>query len=256
MSMLDGKVAIITGAARGTGEETARKFVAEGARVVLADVLDDLGEAVAASLGDAAVYTHLDVTAEEDWSAAVKCAGDAFGSVTVLVNNAGVLVIRPIDETTVEDFERLVSVNLLGTFLGIKAVIEPMTAAGGGSIVNVSSIDGLRGGNRRSAYCASKWGVRGLTKAAAFDLGQFGIRVNAVCPGGGSAEMASPWIGPNFDHPAHLQTVALGRDGELSDYAAAIAFLASDAAAYVTAIDLPVDGGVTAGQNLRGFIND
>jgi 3alpha(or 20beta)-hydroxysteroid dehydrogenase len=256
MSMLDGKVAIITGAARGTGEETARKFVAEGARVVLADVLDDLGEAVAASLGDAAVYTHLDVTAAEDWSAAVKCAGDAFGSVTVLVNNAGVLVIRPIDETTVEDFERLVSVNLLGTFLGIKAVIEPMTAAGGGSIVNVSSIDGLRGGNRRSAYCASKWGVRGLTKAAAFDLGQFGIRVNAVCPGGGSAEMASPWIGPNFDHPAHLQTVALGRDGELSDYAAAIAFLASDAAAYVTAIDLPVDGGVTAGQNLRGFIND
>lgn len=256
MNMLEGKIAIITGAARGTGEVTARKFVDEGAQVVIADVLDDLGEEVAASLGDAAVYVHLDVTAPDDWQAAVKVTVESFGNPTVLVNNAGVLVIKPIEDTTVEDFSRLVDVNLLGTFLGIKSVVAPMRAAGGGSIVNVSSIDGIRGGNRRTAYCASKWGVRGLTKAAAFDLGQYGIRVNAVCPGGGSAEMASPWIGENFDHPAHLQTVALGRDGEIPEYAAAIAYLASESSSYITAIDLAVDGGVSAGQNLRGFIND
>jgi 3alpha(or 20beta)-hydroxysteroid dehydrogenase len=256
MSRLDGKVALITGAARGTGEETAKLFVAEGAKVVVADVLDDRGEDVVRRLGAAARYVHLDVTSPADWDNAVRFTRDTFGPPTVLVNNAGILVIKPLDDTSLEDFERLLAVNLIGPFLGMKAVAASMREAGGGAIVNVSSVDGIRGGNQRSAYCATKWGLRGLTKAAAFDLGRDGIRVNAVCPGGGSAEMAAPWIGQGFDHPAHLHTIPLGRDVEIPEIAAAILYLASDDSSYVSAVDLLVDGGVSAGQNLRGFLHD
>jgi 3alpha(or 20beta)-hydroxysteroid dehydrogenase len=251
MGLLDGKVAIITGAARGTGEATARKFVSEGARVVIGDVLDDLGSAVAADLADAAAYTHLDVTSPSDWARAVELTTSRFGLPTVLVNNAAVLIMKSIEDTTLDEYGRVLNINLTGAFAGIQAVTASMRAAGGGSIVNVSSVDGMRGGDLRSAYCSSKWGLRGLTKAAAFDLGQYGIRVNAVCPGGGSAEMAMPWIPGNFDHPSHLRTVPLARDGELSEYAAAIAYLASDSSSYITAIDLVVDGGVTAGHSMN-----
>jgi 3alpha(or 20beta)-hydroxysteroid dehydrogenase len=252
---LKGKVALVTGAARGTGEATARLFVAEGAHVVIGDVLDDCGQAVAADLGDAAHYVHLDVTSPADWDAAVRTTTETFGTPTVLVNNAGILVIRPMEDTTLEEFQRVLEVNLVGPFLGMNAVTAAMRDAGGGAIVNVSSVDGVRGGNQRGAYCASKWGLRGLTKAAAFDLGRYGIRVNAVCPGGGSAEMAAPWIGPEFDHPAHLHTIPLGRDVEIPEIAAAILYLASDDSSYVSAVDLLVDGGVSSGQNLHGFVH-
>jgi 3alpha(or 20beta)-hydroxysteroid dehydrogenase len=251
--MLNGKVCIVTGAARGTGEATARRMVAEGASVLIGDVLDDRGRDVARQLGDQAMYVHLDVTSVDDWRSAVEQVTARFGHPTVLVNNAAILIMRTIEDTTPEEFDQVLRVNLSGTFLGMKAVIPSMRAAGGGSIVNISSIAGMRGGDLRTAYCAGKWGVRGLTKAAAFDLGGYGIRVNAVCPGGGSAEMAAPWMPEGLDLAAHLRTVPLGRPGQLDEYASAIVFLASDQASYVTGEDLVVDGGVTSGHALLAF---
>jgi 3alpha(or 20beta)-hydroxysteroid dehydrogenase len=249
--ILDGAVAIISGGARGTGAATAKRFVAEGARVVIGDVLDDRGLATAAELGDRVTFTHLDVTSEADWTRAVEMTAQTYGPPTILVNNAGVLFVATIEDTSLEDFERVIKVNQVGTFLGIKAVIPSMRAAGGGAIVNVSSIDGLLGGNERAAYNASKWGIRGLSKAAAFDLGRYGIRVNTVCPSGGSAEMAEPYISSTFDLEAYLEGVPLGRWAELDEIAATIAYLASDYASFVTGADVPVDGGFTAGQFVR-----
>ena len=179
MGRLDGKVAIVTGAARGTGEATARLFVREGARVALADVIDDNGESAAKALGDAAVYLHLDVGSESDWQRAVESTVGHFGSLDVLVNNAGVLHMAAITDTELSDFERVIRVNQVGTFLGVKSVVAAMKRAGGGSIVNISSIDGLQGKNGLVAYSSSKWAVRGITKVAALELGKFGIRVNA-----------------------------------------------------------------------------
>ncbi len=256
MGQLDGKVAIITGAARGTGAATARAFVAEGASVVVADILDDLGTAFAGELGVAAMYTHLDVTSEADWAAAVALTIDRFGPPDVLVNNAGVLVVKAVEDTTLDDFTKVVQVNQIGAFLGIKAVIGPMRAAGSGSIVNISSTDGLGGGNARTAYCSSKWGLRGLTKAAALELGQAGIRVNAVCPGGGSAEMVGPWIPEGFDPSPMFAQTALKRPCELDELAAVIVFLASDASSFCSGADFAVDGGYTAGHVIPGFPGD
>ncbi len=249
--ILDGRVAIISGGARGTGAATAKRFVAEGARVVIGDVLDEQGRATAAELGDRVAFTHLDVTMEADWARTIEVTTHTFGHPTILVNNAGVLFVATIEETPLKEFERVVKVNLVGTFLGIKAVVPSMRTAGGGAIVNVSSIDGLLGGNERVAYNASKWGIRGLSKAAAFDLGRYGIRVNTVCPSGGSAEMAEPYITSTFDLGAYLEGVPLGRSGELDEIAATIAFLASDYASFVSGADVPVDGGFTAGQFVR-----
>jgi 3alpha(or 20beta)-hydroxysteroid dehydrogenase len=181
---LDGKVAIISGGARGQGAAEARLFAAEGARVVVGDVLDDEGAAVAEEIGDAALYVHLDVTDEAQWAAAVKAAEEAFGPVSVLINNAGILLFQSLHKTTLEDFERVMRVNVTGVFLGMKAVTTSMVEAGGGSIVNVSSTAGLQGLPYLGAYVASKWAVRGLSKTAAIDLGQKGIRVNSVHPGG------------------------------------------------------------------------
>jgi len=199
MGRLDGKVAIITGAARGTGEATARLFAREGARVVVSDVLDQAGERVAQSIGQAACFAHLDVTSEDDWRAAATMAVDRFGGLDVLVNNAGVLLMAAIQDTSASDFERVVRVNQMGTFLGIKAVIEPMKRAGRGSIVNISSVDGLTAKNGLVAYASSKWGVRGITRVAALELGRFGIRVNAVCPEAGSPHMIAPYVPAGVD---------------------------------------------------------
>jgi 3alpha(or 20beta)-hydroxysteroid dehydrogenase len=256
MGQLDGKIAIVTGAARGTGAATAKKFVAEGARVVIGDVLEELGTKTAAALGDAAAFTPLDVTSEASWTAAVEFATRRFGTPTVLVNNAGVLVVKSVEDTTLDDFERVVRVNQIGAFLGIKALIAPMRAAGGGSIINVSSTDGFGGGNGRAAYCSSKWGLRGLTKAAALDLGRARIRVNAVCPGGGSAEMVTPWIPEGFDPQRSFDDSALKRACDVDEIAAAIVFLASDASSFCTGSDLVVDGGYTAGHVIHGFPGD
>ena len=207
MGRLDGKVALITGGARGMGKSHVRHFVAEGAQVVFGDVLDDKGAAVAAGLDERCCrYVHHDVTSEAGWAAAVATAVDTFGRLDVLVNNAGVLAFATIADMPLAEFRRILEVNAVGCWLGMKAVIEPMKAAGGGSIINISSIEGFTGAAGLSAYSASKSAVRGMTKAAARELGQFGIRVNSVHPGGvltsmtlgqpGSAEQADAFLKP------------------------------------------------------------
>ncbi len=255
MGVLEGKVAIITGAARGTGAATARRFVEEGASVLLGDVLDDLGNEVAEGLGPSAAYLHLDVREPGHWSAAVGDVTDRFGGVDVLVNNAAILDVGAITDTDLEVVTRLVTVNQIGPYLGIRAVIGPMRRRGGGSIVNVTSIDAIEGSNGVAAYTSTKWGLRGLTKAAAVELGRHGIRVNNVGPGGGSEEMVQPFLEAAIErlkdrterlpdrpqHPFH-------RRGELDDFANAIVWLASDQSGYVSGIDLTVDGAFTAGK--------
>jgi 3alpha(or 20beta)-hydroxysteroid dehydrogenase len=244
MGRLDGKVAIITGAARGQGAAEARLFVAEGAAVVLADVLDDEGEAVAAELGDAATYTRLDVTDEEQWQAAVALAEERYGPVTVLVNNAGVLHFQAVHKTELADFDRILRVNVHGVFLGMKSVTGSMTRAGGGSIVNISSTAGLQGLPYLGAYVASKWAVRGLTKTAAIDLGHKNIRVNSVHPGGIDTPMVA---GTSGDAPFYKR-LPVPRMGSADEAARAVLFLASDEASYIAGAELAVDGGATCGD--------
>ena len=199
MGRLDGKVALITGGARGMGKSHVRHFVAEGARVVFGDVLDDRGEYVAAGLGEASCrYLHHDVTSEDDWAAAVALAEGAFGRLDVLVNNAGILKFAPIAEMPLADFRQVLEVNAVGCWLGMKAVTEPMKRAGGGSIVNISSIEGFTGADGLSAYTASKFAVRGMTKVAARELAGFGIRVNSVHPGGVLTRMVVDSAGRPF----------------------------------------------------------
>ena len=243
MGRLEGKVAVITGAARGQGEAEARRFVAEGARVLLADVLDDEGTSVAKDLGDAAAFRHLDVTSEDEWVAAVSEAEERFGPVTVLVNNAGILDFGPVEKQDVEKFRRVIDVNLTGTMLGMKSVVPSMRKAGGGSIVNISSNSGIWGIPMAAAYCSSKWAVRGLSKAGALELGRHGIRVNSVHPGGVDTPMVS---GPGHDpnDTTWAKKLPLGRFGQPEEIAAVVAFLASDEAAYVTGHVLNVSGGM------------
>ncbi|MDW3217617.1 MAG: glucose 1-dehydrogenase [Acidimicrobiales bacterium] len=252
---LDGTTAIITGAARGTGEATARRFVEEGARVLLADVLDEQGRAVAADLGDHAAYQHLDVTEPGDWAAAVRATIERFGDPGVLVNNAAILDVGSIAEMDPAVLMRIVAVNQVGPYLGIQAVIDPMKRLGGGSIVNVASIDAIEGSNGVAAYTSSKWGLRGLSKAAAVELGREGIRVNTVCPGGGSSEMSAPFVAEAIerlkDRTERLPDRPIppfNRRGELVDYANAIVWLASAESSYVSGTDLVVDGAFTAGK--------
>ncbi len=249
---LDGKVAIVTGAARGQGEAEARRFVAEGAKVLLTDVLDEEGRAVAAELGEDAAFRHLDVTAEDEWLAAVAEAEERFGPVTVLVNNAGILDFGPVEKQDVEKFRRVIDVNLTGTMLGMKSAVPSMRKAGGGSIVNISSNSGIWGIPMAAAYCSSKWAVRGLSKAGALELGRHGIRVNSVHPGGVDTPMVS---GPGHDpnDTAWAKKLPLGRFGQPEEIAAVVAFLASDEAAYVTGAEWSVDGGATAGD--RGLFD-
>jgi 3alpha(or 20beta)-hydroxysteroid dehydrogenase len=257
---LHGKVALVTGAARGTGEAIARLFVAEGARVVLSDLRDEAGEQVACELGPAAGYLHLDVTSEADWQRAVETAEARHGALHVLVNNAAVLHMAAIGDTTLADFERVVRVNQTGTFLGIRAAAPALARAGGGSIVNVSSVDGLGGKNGIVAYAASKWGVRGITKVAAIELGRFGIRVNAVCPEAGSTEMIAPYVPAGVDleklmsrsHPLLPLQAGRRQRERIEDVARMVLFLASDESGSCTGGDFPVEGGNTAGKLVRG----
>jgi 3alpha(or 20beta)-hydroxysteroid dehydrogenase len=242
---LAGKVAIISGAARGQGAAEARLFAAEGARVLLADVLDDDGEAVAAEIGDGAAYTHLDVTDEAQWHAAVALAEDRFGPVNVLVNNAGILHFQAVHKTDADDFDRVMRVNVRGVFLGMKSVTDTMTRAGGGSIVNISSTAGLQGLPYVAAYVASKWAVRGLTKAAAIDLGHKGIRVNSVHPGGIDTPMIA---GTSGDAPFYKR-LPVPRMGSADEVALAVLFLASDESSYIAGAELAIDGGATTGDH-------
>ena len=237
---LAGKVALITGAARGQGEADARLFVREGARVVLTDVLDDLGRAVADDLGDAALYLPLDVGDEDAWATTVEGAVDAFGALHVLVNNAGIHHRTPIEHETTDAFDRVLRINLYGAFFGIRAVVPAMETAGGGSIVNVSSLAGMRSFAGGAAYGASKWGLRGLTKVAALDLGKYGIRVNSVHPGPIWTPMLEeqvPREGP------HLASQPIARMGTPEEAASLVLFLASDESAYITGAEHVIDGG-------------
>ena len=250
MGRLDGKVALITGGARGMGKSHVRHFVAEGARVVFGDVLDDRGEYVAAGLGaESCRYVHHDVTSEAGWAAAVTTATDAFGRLDVLVNNAGVLKFASIAEMPLDDFRRVLEVNAVGCWLGMKAVIEPMKAAGGGAIVNISSIEGFTGAAGLSAYSASKFAVRGMTKVAAQELGRFGIRVNSVHPGGVLTRMIleQAATGDRADGEAFLRSLPIPRFAEPAEISRLVAFLASDESSYSTGSEFVADGGILSG---------
>jgi 3alpha(or 20beta)-hydroxysteroid dehydrogenase len=257
---LDGKVALITGGARGMGESHVRAFVAEGARVVFGDVLDDKGKEVASSLGDSARYVHHDVTSEEDWAVAVAAALDAFGPLNVLVNNAGILKRGRIADMAFEEFRRVVEVNTFGQWLGMKSVYPAMKQAGGGSIVNISSIEGMAGAAGLSAYSASKFAVRGMTKSAAQEFGQDRIRVNSVHPGAVATDMLSSMAqtlgvneGGNADeetaeyYKRFFESIPLRRLGKAKHVTSMVVYLASDESAYSTGSEFTVDGGILAG---------
>jgi len=246
-----GKVALITGAARGQGEAEARLFASEGAKVIVADVLDEQGEAVAADIGEAATFVHLDVSSESDWAHAAAVAAD-IGGASVLVNNAAILVPAAIENTSLEDYMKVISVNQIGTFLGMKAVFPQMKSKGGGSIVNISSIDGMQSKNGLISYTASKFAIRGMTKTAAIEWGRFGIRVNSVHPGGVNTLMGNPMNDPTAEKEPY-QFQAINRIGRPEEIANAVLFLASDAASYVTGAELSVDGGWRAGLITPGL---
>jgi len=224
---------------------------------VLGDIRVEAGEAVARELGDAASFVPLDVTREEDWQRAVGHALALHETIDVLVNNAGRLHIGTIRNTTAEQARGVVDVNLMGPFLGIRAVVPAMKAQRRGSIVNVGSLDGLIAMNGVAAYAASKWGLRGLAKSAALELGRDGIRVNTVCPAGGNPEMYGPWMeqlsGMLDEMLAYTEDRGIPGEVSLEAIADAVVFLASDASRHCTGVDLPVDGGAHAGRFLRGF---
>ena len=252
MGRLNGKVALISGAARGMGQAEARLFAAEGAKVAICDVRDAEGKALAEEIGASVLYQHLDVTSEDEWAAAVAATTSAFGKLDVLVNNAGIAESAPFAEMTLDSYRRVTEVNQTGVFLGMKAVIEPMTAAGGGSILNISSIDGMIGMNTLMGYVASKWAVRGMTKAAAMELGPRGIRVNSIHPGFILTGMGiDDGVDPSAVHAlldAHAARVApLGRAGKPDDIARLALFLASNESAYSTGSEFVADGGLIAG---------
>jgi 3alpha(or 20beta)-hydroxysteroid dehydrogenase len=246
MKRLEGKAALVTGAAQGIGEGIARRFVAEGAQVMLTDVLDEKGAALAAELGQS--YLHLDVSKRADWDAAIATTEATFGKLDSLVNNAGVIVFKKLDDLSEEEIRRIIDINLIGTMLGAQAAIPALERAGGGSIINMSSSDGIAGANSLTAYCASKFGVRGFTKALALELGHRGIRVNSIHPGGILTPLSNPGNYPREIVDQAYKIYPAQRAGDPHDIGAAAAYLASDDAAYCMGTELLVDGGLVAGH--------
>jgi 3alpha(or 20beta)-hydroxysteroid dehydrogenase len=250
---LEGKVALVTGAARGQGEAHTRRFVAEGAKVVATDVLADEGEALAAELGSAVVFEHHDVADEGQWAAVVKRAEDTFGGIDVLVNNAGIARMAPLVDMSTEDYLDVIKVNQVGVFFGMRAVAPVMHRRGGGSIVNISSVDGMAGMANVIGYVASKFAVRGMTKTAAVELGPLGIRVNSVHPGGVDTPMIRPPGFEGVDYDAMFARLPIPRCGTPEDISSLVLFLASDESSYITGTEHVIDGGLLAGVSLFGI---
>ena len=250
MGRMDGKVALISGGARGQGAAEARLFAREGAKVVIGDLLDVEGMRVAAEiaeLGGDAMYVHLDVTSEEDWQSAVAAAVSSYGKLDVLVNNAGIWRRGRVEDTTVEDWDAIQNVNSKGVFLGTKAAIPEMRQAGGGSIINISSTAGLVGGPRSTAYTASKGAVRLFTKATAIQYAGENIRANSIHPGPIDTEMIHQvWQGEDNSREESIARTPLGRVGTVDDIAYGVLFLASDESSFMTGSELVIDGGSTA----------
>jgi 3alpha(or 20beta)-hydroxysteroid dehydrogenase len=246
MGRLSGKVAIITGAARGLGEQIARLFANEGARVALLDLRDEEGAAVARDIGGAALYRHCDVSSERDWEAAIEAVLAWAGRLDVLVNNAAVLPLDSIENTRAEDYERLFRVNELGVFLGVRSAIAPMRAAGGGSIINISSVDAAQPSPATAAYSGTKFAIEGITRVAALELAVDGIRVNGVNAGFGSKQLLMDASG-GFVVPEAVME-AHERPDDLRAGARTILFLASDESSIMTGTHLAADHGYTAGK--------
>jgi NAD(P)-dependent dehydrogenase (short-subunit alcohol dehydrogenase family) len=250
MPRLEGKVAIISGGARGQGAVEARMFAEEGASVVIGDILDDQGrqtEAELQELGYNVTYVHLDVTDESDWQSAVQTALSTYGKLDILLNNAGILIRKNIEETTVEDWDRIFAVNSKGVFLGTKAAIPAMRENGGGSIINISSTAGLVGSpNGSASYTATKGSVRLFTKSTAIQHASEGIRANSIHPGPIETDMIADTLNDPANMELRMQRLPLGRIGKPSEIAYGAIYLASDESSFVTGAELVIDGGTTA----------
>jgi 3alpha(or 20beta)-hydroxysteroid dehydrogenase len=250
MGKLEGKVALVSGAGRGQGEAIARQFVAEGGRVVLGDIRDDLGQSVARDLGSNALYRSLDVTRAADWAEAVSTTEQAFGRLDILVNNAGILTRAPIESLTLDDYMRTIQVNQVGCLLGMQAAL-PLLKLRGGVIVNTSSVAGMQGVAGMAAYTSSKWAIRGLTRTAALEFGAWNIRVNSIHPGAIDTPMLDPSGAVTHGPDSPYAKVPLRRIGRPEEVARLVLFLASDDSAFCTGSEFTIDGGGLAGLRSR-----
>jgi 3alpha(or 20beta)-hydroxysteroid dehydrogenase len=248
VGQLDGKVVVVTGAAQGMGRRHVERCVADGARVVATDVQEDAGRAVVAPLGEAAAFVTHDVTDEAGWDRVIATAAERFGRLDGVVNNAAVYGgIKPLEDTSVEEFERHLRVNVVGVFWGVKKAVAPLRAAGGGSIVNISSMAGMVGMSGYTSYGTSKWAVRGMTKILAAELGQYGIRVNSVHPGGIAETGMFPVPQSVEEREVRRNRVPLKRAGTVDDVSSLVVLLLSDHSTYITGVEHVIDGGLSLG---------
>src|SRR6478736_1278160 len=248
---LDGKVAIVTGGAQGQGAAIVRHFVAEGAKVVIADIAKDEGQSLADELGADAHFAEHDVSDQASWARVVEDVNERFGPVNVLANNAGILRFGDIERQPADEVELIWRINQLGCFLGMQAVTRTMRQNGGGSIINASSVEGLAGMPGCTAYAATKWAIRGMTKCAAMELGPKGIRVNSVHPGMIDTPMTRD-IGGDAAMAYGASKIPLRRVGHPEDVAPLYVFLGSDESAYINGAEISIDGGVTATHAFGG----